>query len=145
VKFLKLKIGPYLLLLLSLGILAFSLINRFKDLIPSNENDNNSLTSIIVKNKSIDLGKINILKPAKAEFTLYNTGNEKLHIDKIETSCHCTYGEIPDQVIFPGDSVSIVVQYNKIKSGYFFQDVLIYGNFWTSPEILSFEGYLIEE
>jgi hypothetical protein len=101
-------------------------------------------TSIDIKDKSLDIGKIPISSEASSAFVLYNLGPENLFIDRIEISCICTSGNVPVEAIFPGDSTIITVKTNKDSEGYFFTDVLVYGNFETSPEILSFEGYLID-
>jgi len=133
----------------SIGVLIFSLVTRHNELIflvsgaptpsiimPS--------TSVSIKDKSLDIGKTPISSEASSEFVLYNLGPENLFIDRIEVSCTCTTGNVPVEAIFPGDSTIITVTTNKDSEGYFFTDVLVYGNFETSPEILSFEGYLVD-
>ncbi len=136
------KIFIYLFLLVATGFLIVSLIFRFRQSSPFQKK--RPLTSIKIKNKAIDIGKIPVADEAKAAFIIYNTGTNDLYIYKVEVSCNCTSGALTKESVAPGDSVAVTVKYNKKIEGYFFQDVLIYGNFKTSPEILSFEGYLID-
>ncbi len=138
------KILIYLFLIVSIGVLILSLVIRYGQGSSFQKSNILQLTSIKIKDKAIDIGKIPVADEAKTVFILYNTGTNNLYLDKIEVSCQCTSGEVTKEAIAPGDSVSIMVQYNKKIEGYFFQDVLIYGNFETSPEILSFEGYLTD-
>ena len=135
----------YLFLIVSIGVLIFSLVVRYGQSSSPQESNMLKLTSIKINDKKLDIGKTPVADEAKTEFILHNIGTENLYIDRIEVSCHCTSGEVTKEAIAPGDSVSIMVQYNKKIVGYFFQDVLVYGNFETSPEILSFEGYLVDQ
>ena len=143
-------ISIYLFLIVSIGVLIFSLVVRYGQSPSSQESETLQesnmlkLTSIKINDKSLDIGKIPISDEAKTEFVLHNIGMENLYIDRVEVSCQCTSGEVTKGAIAPGDSVPIMVSYNKKMEGYFFQDVLVYGNFDTSPEILSFEGYLVK-
>lgn len=147
----KNKLVIYLFFSVSMATLIASLVLRYGQ--HSNLKESSSLrerkilklTSVKIENRAIDIGKTPLGEQAKATFIIQNTGTESLYIDKIEVSCQCTSGEVSDEAIAPGDSVPITVQYNKNIVGYFFQDVLVYGNFETSPEILSFEGYLVKK
>jgi hypothetical protein len=129
----------------SLIILVVILITKFtkKSFYPTDQSL--PITSVAISNKTIDVGRVNIKEEVDIFFILHNTGIQNLYIDRIEVSCHCTSGVVSGKAILPGDSLLIPVKYNKKVSGYFYQDVLVYGNFDTSPEILSFEGYLVEE
>lgn len=134
----------YILLGASVGVLLVSLVYRYSWVDVPEEKKTVKLTSIAFKTRGIDIGKLFISDEVTANFTIYNTGDEYLYIDKVEVSCHCTSGEVPLDAVMPGDSVVIFVQYNKKKVGSFYQDILVYGNFESSPEILSFEGHLVE-
>lgn len=103
---------------------------------------NKVLTNLYVKDKKINLGKLKMGDEAKSEFFIYNAGTENLIIDNIKVSCTCSTSSINDNIVLPGDSIPVTIQYNKKAKGYFFSDILIYGNFPSSPEILSFEGFL---
>ncbi len=48
----------------------------------------------------------------KAAFKFKNTGNKKLVINYVHTSCGCTVADYPKEFIAPGDSGVITVTYN---------------------------------
>lgn len=131
-------------LFLAIGFLLVSIyVNLLHD---KNKSLNfTNYTNVDFNVKAINLGKINGKENAKGEFFIKNTGNEDLIIEKIEVSCSCSTVGITNQSITPGDSMSIKVLYNRNTIGYFYSDVIVFGNFSTSPEILSFEGNLINE
>ncbi|MFZ6664963.1 DUF1573 domain-containing protein [Peijinzhouia sedimentorum] len=108
------------------------------------ENTNSQLTKVEFLNQKIDLGRVKGDKLIETEFILINKGNSKLVIDHVEVSCDCTAGEIMNEFTNPGDSLKIRVMYNKIRYGFFYQDVMVYGNFETSPQFVSFEGFIID-
>jgi hypothetical protein len=120
----------------------------------SNKNKSNkldevdfSLTDILIVERHIDLGKIKRQETtaASGKYYVVNVGKNDLEIADIEVSCQCTALETFQDLIRPGDTAEIHVEYSKNKLGYFYSDVLIHGNFNKSPEILSFEGFLISE
>lgn len=145
------KTLTYLFFIGSMGFLIFSLVSRYGDKLPFFGNDTPKsrsstmgLTNIKIKDRALDVGKVPISSEASSEFVLYNLGPGNLFIDKVDVSCTCSTGGVELAAIFPGDSTFITVKTNKKSEGYFYTDVLVYGNFETSPEILSFEGYLVE-
>jgi hypothetical protein len=99
-------------------------------------------TTISVKNKKLDLGMVQRAADAKIDFFVYNTGGENLYLNSVEVSCSCSSVTQISDVVLPGDSILITVQYDKKIPGYFYSDVLIHGNFPSSPEILGFSGRL---
>jgi hypothetical protein len=127
--------------------IGFLLVSIYVNLLHEKNKSLNftNYTNVDFNVKAINLGKIKGKENAKGEFFIKNTGNEDLIIEKIEVSCSCSSVGITNQPINPGDSLSIKVLYNRNTIGYFYSDVLVFGNFSTSPEILSFEGNLINE
>jgi hypothetical protein len=106
-----------------------------------------SMTTVTVKDKFINKGKISIdsnVNAVKADFVVINSGENDLYIDKVSVSCKCTSATQLNVPIHAGDTALIHVEYNKPRPGYFFTDVIVHGNFKGSPLILSFEGHLID-
>lgn len=139
--------SKYLLLIASVGVLIFSLVLKYGKGSPAEVpaelevSNTPALTNILINDKAHDIGKVPAADEASTEFVIHNTGSTDLYIDRVEVSCTCTSGDVTQDAISPGDSVKVKVTYNKTIEGYFFQDVLVYGNFESSPEILSFEGF----
>ncbi len=62
---------------------------------------------------TIDVGTFSMDDPVQtAVFKFKNTGDKKLVINYVHTSCGCTAAEFPKDFIAPGDSGQIVVTYN---------------------------------
>ncbi len=62
---------------------------------------------------TIDVGTFSEDDPVqKAVFKFTNTGDKKLVINYVHTSCGCTVAEFPKDFIAPGDSGQITVTYN---------------------------------
>lgn len=97
-------------------------------------------TTIEILNPQLKLGQV--LNPADAYgyLKIVNTGPSDLLIDHVETSCDCTSSEYKTEKISPGDTLSLKISYIKRKVGYFYQDIMIYGNFPSSPLLCSIEG-----
>lgn len=63
---------------------------------------------IVVEPPSQDLGEVP-QKPLELIYTIHNEGGSELIIEKISTSCGCTYAEIDKNVILPGETASLFV------------------------------------
>jgi hypothetical protein len=125
--------------------MIFSLGVRYVRQSHYKENEPKKLTTIQINNKKVNLGKVLNNRETKTVFFLHNTGSENLHIENVEVSCSCSSSTASHTTIAPGDSIPITVTYNKKTLGYFYTDVIVRGNFEKSPEILSFEGYLVDQ
>lgn len=137
----------YLVFGLSVAVMLFSLVNQRNRLMPKTAErlveTERTATNILVRAKKIDVGKVNSRDAAKADFFVLNVGKDTLFVEKVDVSCSCSTLTASDIAVAPGDSAKITVAYTKTVSGYFYSDVLIYGNFPNSPAILGFEGYLL--
>jgi hypothetical protein len=122
-------------------MIKFSRVN----LITSHSGTGRKITSVYVKEKKINVGKVNLREQAQANFYIRNIGQDTLIIDNVEVSCNCTALSTISAGVAPGDSVFITVAYTKEIAGYFYSDIIIEGNFHNSPAILSFEGYLLNQ
>jgi len=105
--------------------------------------DTKSMTEIKVLDSEIHLGELDLSEDARAIFKLANLGSNHLEISHVEISCDCTTSESYQNEVKPGDTLYLPVIYNKGIPGFFYQDVIVYGNFKESPLFLAFDGTLI--
>lgn len=98
------------------------------------------MTKIAVFQRHINTGEVGERRSAKGEFYIRNTGENDLIITNVEVSCSCSSIVMLDRSVAPNDSISILVEYSKKLPGFYYSDVVVYGNFPGSPEILTFEG-----
>jgi hypothetical protein len=122
------------------SLLVFGLLLNAACSNSSKDKATSGFTNLVVKKRLIDLGRVHGSDDITVNFVLINAGNDNLRLERIEVSCHCTSGVLPMDPVAPGDSVVIPVTYTKKHEGFFYQDVLVHGNFITSPERLSFRG-----
>lgn len=126
----------YTFLIISALIFIYSVFTRVKlNVFPE------ELTKISVSNNNINVGEVTQKSQASAEFYIKNIGDKELRLSNVEVSCSCSSTTLLDTSILPNDSLLIKVQYNKNIKGYFYSDVIVYGNFSGSPKFLSFEGF----
>ncbi len=68
---------------------------------------------ITFEKTTVDVGTFSEDDPIqKASFKFKNTGDKKLVINYVHTSCGCTVADYPKEFIAPGDSGVITVTYN---------------------------------
>lgn len=100
---------------------------RIKDLylkhISGKETHSTSTTSIRVTPQIIDMGKIWLSQPKKAEFTMTNIGKNPLVILDAATTCGCTIPNFSKQPIRSGDSTSIIVTMTPKHKGFFSETI----------------------
>ena len=104
----------------------------------------NSITSISIKDTFQDVGLQKLNVPVKANFIIYNTGNDNLLIENVLPDCHCTVADFPRKPIKPHDSALIVLQYNDSNEGPFQSSALITTNTNTSPSLIFMRGFVKE-
>jgi hypothetical protein len=131
----------YLFLICSILLLIASLSWRYISYFSNEEKQSLKLTEIKVNKNNIDVGKVTDRKYASGKFYIKNVGDFDLILNDVKVSCACSSITFLQERILPDDSVAVTVQYNKNTGGYFYSDVLVYGNFSGSPKILSFEGF----
>lgn len=67
--------------------------------------------------ENFDFGKIKQGVPAKATFTVTNTGNQPLIIEQAAPSCGCTVGDYTKEPIAPGKTGTITAVFNSAALG----------------------------
>ena len=88
----------------------------------------------------IDLGKISRTEKAKIKFTIWNTGKNIVRISHIDLSCECLNIENEITEINPGDSTCLNIIFHPDDIGKFQREILLYGNFDSSPKLLTITG-----
>lgn len=90
--------------------------------------------------KDYDFGLLTRGRPAQHRFILKNKGPRPLLIDNVRTPCGCTAVEWPEIPIQPGDTASVLVEYNAVQSGYFYKTVKVFFHGVKGPDVLSVQG-----
>ena len=99
-----------------------------------------SKTTVVFDTLDMDLGLLTFNKPEKATYTFTNTGTHPLIIYRVTASCGCTEVELPEKVIRPEKTGTIIITYDAVHQGRFRKTVYIYANTKISPIILALEG-----
>jgi len=97
-------------------------------------------TTITFNTNEIDLGKISRTEKAKIKFTIWNTGKNIVRISHIDLSCECLNIENEITEINPGDSTCLNIIFHPDDIGKFQREILLYGNFDSSPKLLTITG-----
>ncbi len=99
-----------IVVIVTLIILGFAGYGYFKA-VPGTQNGEN-LPKIEVSPKTFDFGEINFGDVVSYDFTVKNSGNEVLEIERIATSCPCATAQITEEKINPGESAELLVSYD---------------------------------
>jgi hypothetical protein len=106
-----------------------------------------SLTTMIFDKTTIDFGKIKEDSDNKAVFTVTNTGNQPLKIEKIDVSCGCTTAKKPENEIAPGKSDKIEVIFHP-KIGQLKEQeksITVFANIQDEMQILYIKAFVQEK
>ncbi len=104
---------------------------------------NDSVTSVSIKNQTIDLGITDTTKILQGEFSLKNTGEIDLIIEDVIVSCLCTVVDWPRDPIPPNKSIIIKVVYHPRSRGFFNQVIQVICNVNDSVVLLILKGKII--
>jgi hypothetical protein len=127
------------LLVLTLGLMSFSVATPVKDLIVKV----GEVSSIKWKSEQIDLGQIPQGKPVTIEFEFENTGKTAVIITNVKASCGCTATDYTKEPIAPGKKAQVKATYNAAAKGAFTKTVTVTTNAEEAPKVLSFKGTVI--
>ena len=75
-----------------------------------------------------DVGKVPF-EPVVREYHFKNTSKEKLIIQKVNTGCHCTVADFPQEPIAPGATGIIKLTFTPEQAGSFYRIIMVYTNF----------------
>lgn len=90
--------------------------------------------------KDYDFGLLSRGRPAQHRFIFKNKSTQPLLIDNVRTPCGCTAVDWPETPISPGDTASVLVEYNAAQSGYFYKTVKVFFHRVKGPDVLSVQG-----
>jgi hypothetical protein len=97
--------------------------------------------------KTIDFGKVKEDSENKAVFTVTNTGNQPLKIEKVDVSCGCTTAKKPENEIAPGMSDQIEVIFHP-KIGQLKEQeksITIFANIQEETQVLFIKAFVEEK
>ena len=96
-----------------------------------------SLARMEFKTTTHNVGRVFDHEPQVFKFEFTNTGEEDLVIERVQSSCGCTAGELEKKVYAPGESGAIEVTFNpKGKKGDQRRQLTIYSNDSSGKEII---------
>ena len=79
------------------------------------------------------------------EWLLMNTGNATLHVDSIKPSCECLEVTSKEMTARSGEyfPVQVFIHPEEMDTGTFVREVEVYGNFQSSPLVLTIKGKIV--
>ena len=88
-----------------------------------------------ISSQEYDFGEIQFGKQATATFTVRNTGNKVLVIDRVRTSCGCTKAELSSSELPPKQSTGLTVRFDSsgLKAGKKIKTVFLESNDRGTP------------
>lgn len=89
------------------------------------------------------LGVLKYNEPAFIRFPFRNLSDQPLTIDNIRTGCGCTAPEWFEGAVAPGDTSSVLIEYDAQKQGYFRQWIRVYFHGQRKAERLWIEGEVV--
>jgi hypothetical protein len=95
---------------------------------------------ILLENSSYNFGSIESNTPVSHGFTIKNTGNTPLIINRVGTTCGCTASEYPKEPVMPNDSAVIVISYNASTLGVFSKTATVFSNALSGELTLKING-----
>ncbi len=106
-----------------------------------------NMTTMTFDKTTIDFGKVKEDSENKAVFTVTNTGNQPLKIDKVDVSCGCTTAKKPENAIPPGKSDQIEVIFHP-KIGQLKEQeksITVFANIQDEMQILFIKAFVEEK
>lgn len=101
---------------------------------------------ITVDVNTYDFGKVKKSKePIQHIFTLKNTGNKPLIIQRVQTGCGCAKSEYTSEPILPGKEGQITLLYDVNSIGKFNRRITIFSNASNGVITLAVKGEVIEK
>ncbi|MBK9733330.1 MAG: DUF1573 domain-containing protein [Chitinophagaceae bacterium] len=111
----------------------------------SGDTTNQKVAEIVFETTEHDFGKIKEGDKVTYDFRFTNTGDVPLLISAVKASCGCTTPEWPKELIQPGASDKIKVQYNsKGREGEFNKGIVITANTYPNTQTIKISGVVFK-
>lgn len=92
----------------------------------------------------VELGTLQKMKPVFLRFPFRNISDQAITIDNIRTGCGCTAPDWSEAAVAPGDTSSILIEYDAERTGYFKQWIRVFIHGQKQPERLWIKGEVLE-
>lgn len=99
-----------------------------------------SLSTVVWKSETFDVGEIPQNKPKVIIFEFKNTGKTDVIITNVQGSCGCTATDYTKEPIKAGKSGTVTATYNAANVGAFTKTVSVTTNADASPKVLTLKG-----
>ena len=83
--------------------------------------------------KTHDLGKVKAEEAYRDSFMFVNKGDGPLHIERVKTACKCLTPYWPEELVQPGDTAAIKVEFFPTQKGDFFKSIQVHTNLPERP------------
>lgn len=100
---------------------------------------------VTIRREVANMGEIAFQQPAQVQFSLLNSGNEPLFIDKVIPSCGCTTVEWTQTAVNPNEEGTITAIYDAKMLGVFQKDLEVYTNASDAPFYLHLQGRVVQK
>lgn len=94
---------------------------------------NQPMTTVLLSSLQIEMGNFSWEEEQIKEIIIVNSGNERLVINEVITSCGCTKVDFSKKPILPNDSIIMKVKYKAEHPEHFNKTVTVYCNAENSP------------
>jgi len=128
------------MLALSLGLMSFSAIAPVKTIISKAAV---TVSTIVWKSESIDVGQIPQNTPKPIIFEFKNTGKTAVIVTNVQGSCGCTATDYTKTPIAPGKSGIVTATYNAANAGAFTKTVSVTTNVESAVKVLTIKGTVV--
>ena len=99
-----------------------------------------TLSGIVWKSETVDVGEIPQGKPKAITFEFKNTTTKDVLITNVQGSCGCTATNYSKEIVKSGKSGIITATYNAANVGVFTKTVTVTTNAETTPKVLTLKG-----
>lgn len=99
-----------------------------------------SVSTIVWKSETVDVGEIAQNKPKAIIFEFKNTGKSDVIITNVQGSCGCTATDYTKEPIKAGKSGTVIATFNAANVGAFTKTVSVTTNADASPKVLTLKG-----
>jgi len=128
---------------LNLLILLVLVISFFNTAPAELEKYDSKIAVIKFKTEIIDYGTVIQNSDGHRVFTFSNTGNARLLITKVKTSCGCTVPSYSKAPILPGEKGELKIKYDTKRLGAFTKTITVTSNSEGGNKILKIKGNIV--